>query len=43
MRFTVKNTRKGITYVSLPVGGILTFIVGVLIGVFFRACSEWIT
>jgi hypothetical protein len=42
MRFTIRNTRKGITYLSLPIGGILTFVTGVLIGMFFRACSEWI-
>ena len=42
MRFTIKNTRTGVTYLSLPVGGILIFTVGLLIGMFFKTCSEWI-
>jgi hypothetical protein len=42
MRFTIRNTRKGITYLSLPVGGIIIFGIGVLIGMFFKTCSEWL-
>lgn len=42
MRFTIRNTRKGITYLSLPVGGIIVFTIGVIIGIIFRSCSEWV-
>jgi hypothetical protein len=42
MRFTIKNTRTGITYLSLPVGGIILFIIGILVGMGFKTLAEWL-
>jgi hypothetical protein len=41
MRFTIKNTRTGITHLSLPVGGILIFGMGILIGMMIRYVLDW--
>jgi hypothetical protein len=41
MRFTIKNTRTGITYLSLPVGGIFIFGLGILLGMMIQWVSDW--
>jgi len=41
MRFTIRNTRKNITYLSIPIGGIFIFGLGILIGMMIQWVSDW--